>query len=44
MLVCSPHGIAFTKGLITEGVFKEYINKNDFTDYGKLLQERRILN
>ena len=39
MLVCSPHEIAFTKGLITEEVFKEYINKNDFTDYGKLLSK-----
>ncbi len=39
MLVCSPHEIAFRRGLITEKLFREFINKNEFTDYGKLLSK-----
>lgn len=37
MLVCSPHEIAFRRGLISEEVFNEFINIHINTDYGKSL-------
>ena len=37
MLVCSPHEIAFNRGLISEKVFTELINIHINTDYGKSL-------